>query len=134
MILIFHQFFNDQDAEGPKVVVGGAYAPDGTEKPSGGAILNEADNGLKNRRYTIAMARLTDVDSATRHFFFNLADNETLDFKSADLENYGYCVFGRVIEGTDVVDKIGAVAVHDTDQLDHTPVKTVLLKSARRIR
>jgi peptidyl-prolyl cis-trans isomerase B (cyclophilin B) len=131
---IFHQVLNDPGTNGPKVVIGGAYAPDGTEKECGGAILNEADNGLKNQRYTIAMARQSDVDSATRHFFFNLADNEILDFKSADLENFGYCVFGQVVDGQEVVEKIGASEVRDTDQFDHTPVKTVLLKTARRIR
>ncbi len=131
---IFHQVFNAKGQDEPKVVIGGGYDPKGEERHSSGAIRNEADNGLKNLPYTIAMAREAELDSATRHFFFNLANNEMLDHSADDPESFGYCVFGEVIEGTEIVDKISRVEVQDTEQFDRTPVKTVLLKTARRIK
>jgi cyclophilin family peptidyl-prolyl cis-trans isomerase len=128
---IVHQVLN----EIPKVVIAGAYTPELEEKKAQTPIRNEARNGLKNVRGTIAMARQPDaVDSATCHFFFNLADNDVLDHKDSTLDGYGYCVFGKVIEGMDVVDRIGAVDVHDTDEFARIPVQTVSIKSIRRVR
>jgi cyclophilin family peptidyl-prolyl cis-trans isomerase len=72
-------------------------------------VVNEANNGLSNKRGTIAMARTSEVNSATAQFFINLKDNAFLDFKNATPEGYGYCVFGKVVEGMDVVDKIAAI-------------------------
>jgi cyclophilin family peptidyl-prolyl cis-trans isomerase len=78
-------------------------------KPLRPPVVNEANNGLSNKRGTIAMARTSEVNSATAQFFINLKDNGFLDFKSATPEGYGYCVFGKVVEGMDVVDKIAAI-------------------------
>ncbi len=78
-------------------------------KPLRPPVVNEANNGLSNKRGTIAMARTDEVNSATAQFFINLKDNGFLDFKSATPEGYGYCVFGKVVEGMDVVDKIAAI-------------------------
>ena len=127
---IFHQVFKDY----PRVVIGGAYTADLTEQKPQTPVRNEAHNGLENRRGTIAMARQSDaIDSATCHFFFNLTDNQkVLDHKDRTLEGYGYCVFGEVIEGMDVVDKIGACEVHDTGQFEQIPIKPVVINSIRR--
>jgi len=131
-LTIFHQVIKDY----PKVVIGGAFSADMVEKATRTPIRNEAHNGLKNQRATIAMARRPDaIDSATCHFFINLTDNvEMLDHKDRTLDGYGYCAFGRVVEGMEVVDKIGASEVHDSDNLERTPVKTVLIKSMRTTR
>jgi cyclophilin family peptidyl-prolyl cis-trans isomerase len=128
---IFHQVIKDY----PKVILGGAFTANLSEKKARTPIYNEAHNGLKNRRGTIAMARQPDaVHSATCYFFFNLTDNEVLDHKDRTLEGYGYCVFGQIIQGLDVADKIARVEVHDTDQFDRIPVETVMINSIRRVR
>ena len=99
-------------------------------------MRNEAHNDLSNRRGTIAMARRPDaIDSATCHFFFNVSDNhEVLDHKDRTPDGYGYCVFGEVTAGMDVVEKISAVEVTDQPQFERIPVKTVLIRSVRRAR
>ena len=126
---IFHQVLKDY----PHIVLGGAYTTDLAEKKARTPIRNEAHNGLKNRRATIAMARLPNhQDTATCHFFINLADNEVLDYKDRTTQGYGYCVFGEVIKGIETVDRIGSVAVHDTDKFERIPAETVLIKSIRR--
>ena len=113
----------------------GGYGTNLVEKPGRTPVRNEAHNGLKNRRGTISMVRLPDaIDSATCQFFINVADNPTLDFKDRTPERYGYCVFGEVVEGLDVVDKIGNAEVHDTTQLERTPVQAIVVKSIRRTR
>jgi len=123
---IFHQIYKGQG------IVGGGYTEDRKEKKTQGTVRNEADNGLKNNRGTIAMARQPDaIDSATSQFFFNLSDNPELDHKDRTLSGYGYCVFGRVVKGSSVIDKIGIVEV---DEKDRFPVETVLIKSVRCIR
>ncbi len=128
---VFHQVTQ----QAPKLILGGAYTADMTEKETKAPIYNEAHRGLKNDRGTIAMARQPDAqDSATCHFFLNATDNRILDHQDRTAEGYGYCAFGKVIEGMDVVDKIGAVEVHDTDQFSGIPVKTVMIQSARRVR
>jgi len=131
---IFHQVFKDY------VILGGSYSPDLKEKEAGAAIRNEARGGLKNLRGTIAMARRADViDSATCQFFFNLKDNPKLDYKEgggevySSPEDYGYCVFGSVTEGMDVLEQIGSVAVHDSGEFEMIPVQTVLIRSIRRV-
>ncbi len=102
--LVFHRVINGF------MVQGGGFTPDMRQKqPSRGAIKNEADNGLKNLRGTVAMARTSEVNSATSQFFVNVVDNARLDFTSADPRGYGYAVFGEVIAGMDTVDKIKAV-------------------------
>lgn len=126
---IFHQAVKD------KVVLAGGYTADLVEKKARTPVRNEAHHGLKNVRGTIAMVRRPDaIDSATCEFFFNLADNPWLDFKDRTPEKYGYCVFGRVIEGMDVLDRISAVKVEDSADFPSKPVETVLITSARRLR
>lgn len=128
---IFHQVIKDY----PKVVLCGAFTQDLAEKKALTSVRNEADNGLKNQRATIAMARQADaIDSATCHFFLNLDDNEVLDHQDRTLEGYGYCVFGKVTDGMDVVDKIGGSEVRDTGEFEQIPVRTVMIKSIRRLR
>ena len=91
------------------MIQGGGYKPDFTRKPTLAPIKNEANNGLQNTIGTIAMARAADPDSATSQFFINVKDNDFLDFKSPDRRGWGYCVFGRVTKGMDVVHAIRKV-------------------------
>ena len=107
---IVHQVYPGQG------FLAGGYDTKFVEKKARTPIRNEADNGLKNRRGTIAMVRCPDViDSATCQFFINVADNPTLDHRDRHSPaGYGYCVFGTVADGLDVVDKIGSAKVHDT--------------------
>lgn len=122
-------------------VLGGGYTRDMTAKKTRTAIRNEAHNGLKNLRGTIAMVRRPDViDSATCQFLFNLSDNPGLDHKdAATAEGYGYCVFGRVIDGMEVLDRIGKQKVHEVaapggEPFQNVPVETVMINSVRRVR
>lgn len=116
------------------VIIGGAYTSELEEKPTDGPIFNQAMDGRKNLRGTIAMARKPDViDSATCHFFINLQDHPNLDHAGEKAEEYGYCVFGEVIDGMDVADKIGNVAVHDTTDFEQIPVENVVIKSIRKM-
>jgi peptidyl-prolyl cis-trans isomerase B (cyclophilin B) len=91
------------------MVQGGGYDAQYEKRPTRSPVQNEADNGLKNKRGTVAMARTGDPHSATAQFFVNVVDNASLDHKAKDPQGWGYCVFGRVTEGLDVVDKIKAV-------------------------
>ena len=122
-------------------VLGGGYTKDMTLKKERPPIRNEALNGLKNVRGTIAMVRKPDIiDSATCQFMFNLADSPFLDLKDASTaEGYGYCVFGEVVDGMDILDKIGAqpvkeVAVPDGAPFKRVPVEMVMIRSMRRVR
>ncbi len=126
---IVHQIFKGQG------IMAGGYGVDLVEKPTRVPIRNEAHNGLKNRRGTLAMVRSADaVDSARSQFFFNLADNDALDHRDRTPEGYGYCVFGEVISGMEVLDKIAELPVHDSPQLDSTPTQPVVIKQIRRSR
>ncbi len=126
---IFHQVYKGQG------IVGGGYNTKFVEKPSRTAIRNEATNGRKNLRGTIAMVRQpSTIDSSTCQFFINVADNPSLDYRDNTPEGYGYCVFGEVIEGMDVVDKINNVPVHDVGDFERTPTEPVLVQSIRRVR
>ncbi len=128
---IFHQVIKDY----PKVVLGGAFTTELSEKKAHPPIYNEAHNGLKNLRGTIAMAREADaIHSATCYFFLNLTDNEVLDHKDRTLDGYGYCVFGKITDGIKVADKIAEVEVRDTEQFERIPVQTVTIRSARQLR
>jgi len=120
---IFHRVIADF------MIQGGGYTEDFTKKPSRQPIENEADNGLKNKRGTIAMARTNEPHSATNQFFINHVDNSSLDHTAKTEEGYGYCVFGKVIQGLDVVDAIAGVP---TDQ-DDTPKETIKIITVRRI-
>jgi cyclophilin family peptidyl-prolyl cis-trans isomerase len=124
---VFHQVVSNY------IVLGGGYSTTMEEKPAQMRIRNEAHNGLKNRRGTIAMARTMDViDSSTSQFFINVADNPTLDHTSRDVEGYGYCVFGEVVDGMDIVDRIAQAETHDTPQFELLPVEPIVIRSAAR--
>jgi peptidyl-prolyl cis-trans isomerase B (cyclophilin B) len=113
------------------VIQGGGFKPGLVEKKSRGPIKNEAGNGLSNLRGTIAVARTSDPNSGTCQFFINVQDNKFID-KSKDTD--GYCVFGKVIAGMDVVDKIKQVATGDRGGHQNVPQSDVLIKSVRRDR
>jgi len=110
------------------MIQGGGMTPDMNEKPTDAPIRNEARNGIRNSRGTVAMARTNDPNSATAQFFINLKDNAFLDF---GIRGAGYAVFGEVIEGMDVVDKIAAVQTTRRGQHDDVPVTPVLITSAK---
>ncbi|MGE3241070.1 MAG: peptidylprolyl isomerase [Pirellulales bacterium] len=117
-----------------KMILGGGYAVDRQPKLVGAAVRNEAHNGLKNVRGTIAMARdaAAGIDSATTQFFLNLADSPNFDHRGDGPEEYGYCVFGEVVEGLDVADEISRSATDDHGgDLALTPVPPVVVKSIR---
>lgn len=114
------------------MIQGGGFEPGMREKPTKAPIKNEAANGLENKRGTIAMARTSDPDSATAQFFINLVDNKGLD-RANTRDKVGYCVFGKVIDGMDVVDKISQVKTGRTGPFDDVPEKDVVIKSIRRI-
>jgi peptidyl-prolyl cis-trans isomerase A (cyclophilin A) len=117
------------------MIAGGGFTEKLEAKETRAYILNEADNGLKNVRGTIAMARLPEhPDSATSQFFINLVDNSFLDHENPDdPEKFGYCVFGKVVEGMNVVDAIAGVAVSDQGQFPKTPNTPVVIKSIERL-
>ncbi len=100
---LFHRVINGF------MIQGGGFEPGMRQKPMRAPIRNEADNQLKNATYTIAMARTSEPHSAMAQFFINVADNAFLDHTTPTPQGWGYCVFGRVVEGTDVVDRIKAV-------------------------
>jgi len=119
------------------MIVGGAFTAELEAVPTRTPIFNEAeDAGLSNRRGTIAMARdPSDPHSATNLFFFNLADNKALDHKDREkAEEYGYCVFGEVIEGMDVLDRIAQLPVKEQDGFTALPTRTVRIDSVRTLR
>src|SRR5574344_2154574 len=91
------------------MIQGGGFTKEMNQKPTNAPVKNEAANGLSNKRGTLAMARTMVVDSATSQFFVNLVDNPYLDYQAPDPQHFGYCVFGKVVDGLDVVDKIGKV-------------------------
>lgn len=110
------------------MIQGGGFDPSMEEKPAGAPIRNEAKNGLRNSRGTVAMARLDNPDSATAQFFINVRDNHRLDF---GIGGAGYAVFGEVLEGMDVVEKIVAVPTQTKGNYQNVPVTPVLIKKAR---
>ena len=117
------------------LIAGGGYTADLQAKRAGAEILSEADNGLKNLPGTIAMARYPDsIDSASSQFWFNLGTNTSLDHQGDEnAQTYGYCVFGKVIEGMDVLERIASVQVVARDKFSNTPAKPVVIESVRRI-
>jgi peptidyl-prolyl cis-trans isomerase B (cyclophilin B) len=106
---------------------GGGFEPGMKQKPTAAAIQNEANNGLKNKKYTLAMARTSDPHSATAQFFINCVDNDFLDFRAENAQGWGYAVFGRVVEGMDVVDAIEKVKTGRKGFHDDVPVDDVLI-------
>jgi len=111
------------------MIQGGGFEPGMTQKPTKTPIKNEADNGLKNDRGTLAMARTGDPHSATAQFFINVVDNGFLNFKSPSRDGWGYCVFGKVTEGMDVVDQIRKVATGSSGGHQDVPKEEVILES-----
>src|SRR5262249_17218746 len=114
------------------MIQGGGMQPGLREKQTGKPIQNEADNGLKNERGTIAMARTSDPHSATAQFFINVKDNAFLNHTAKTPRGWGYCVFGKVIEGMDVVDKIKNVQTASKGAHDDVPVEDVVIRSVRK--
>ena len=112
------------------MVQGGGFEPGMKQKPCTAPIKNEADNGLKNDAYTLAMARTSDPHSATAQFFINVADNEFLNFKAPNGNGWGYCVFGKVVEGRDVVDKIKGVKTGTKGFHQDVPKDDVIIERA----
>jgi len=110
------------------MVQGGGMTADLSEKAKKASIKNEANNGLKNTRGTIAMARTPDPDSASSQFFINLVDNDFLNFKSETPQGWGYAVFGKVTEGMEVVDAIAAVKTGEQNGAGDAPVEPVVMK------
>ena len=114
------------------MIQGGGFTPELAQKKTKAPIKNEANNGLKNLRGTIAMARTQVVDSATAQFFINTVDNAFLDFKEPTMRGFGYAVFGQVVAGMDVVDKIAAVKTGSHGFMGDVPVEAVVIKTIRR--
>ncbi len=121
---VFHRVINGF------MVQGGGFEPGMKQKTTRAPIRNEGENGLKNDAYTVAMARTPNPHSATAQFFINVANNDFLNFRAASAEAYGYCVFGRVAEGREVVDKIKAVATNSRGMHQDVPTMDVVIEKA----
>jgi peptidyl-prolyl cis-trans isomerase B (cyclophilin B) len=115
------------------MIQGGGFAPGMQQKPTESPIKNEAQNGLKNARYTIAMARTNDPHSATAQFFINVQDNDFLNHSAPNAQGWGYCVFGKVTEGTDVVDRIKAVTTGSKGFHQDVPKDDVVIEKAEEV-
>ncbi|MCO6434129.1 peptidylprolyl isomerase [Nitrosomonas nitrosa] len=109
------------------MIQGGGFEPGMKQKKTLAPIKNEAANGLKNDAYTIAMARTSDVDSATSQFFINVSNNSFLNYSAPTPQGFGYCVFGKVVEGKDVVDKIKQVKTGDYAGHQNVPLEDVVI-------
>ena len=112
------------------VIQGGGFTEDMVQKKTLAPVKNEADNGLKNARGSLSMARTNDINSATSQFFVNLKDNDFLDHSRG---NFGYAVFAKVVEGMDVIDKIAAVETGRRKGFDDVPVEPVIMKHVQRM-
>ncbi len=112
---------------------GGGFEPGMKQKPTLAAIQNEANNGLKNKKYTLAMARTSDPHSATAQFFINCTDNDFLDFRAENAQGWGYAVFGRVVEGMDVVDAIEKVRTGRKGFHDDVPLEDVRIERVTEV-
>ena len=121
---IFHRVINDF------MIQGGGFDKTMKQKPTKPEIKNEANNGLKNDKYTIAMARTMAPHSASSQFFINVKDNYFLDFTSESPQGWGYAVFGKVVAGTDIIDKIKTVKTSRSGMHDDVPVDAVVIESA----
>ena len=112
------------------MIQGGGFEPGMKQKPTRAPIKNEAGNGLKNDRYTIAMARTSDPHSASSQFFINVKDNDFLNHSAPSADGWGYCVFGRVVEGQDIVDGIKKVKTGKRGFHSDVPVEDVIIERA----
>ena len=132
----FLQYVRDKHSDGTDfhrvidgfMIQGGGYAADFKERPTRAPVPLEARNGLRNERYTVAMARTSDPDSATAQFFINVKDNANLDAPNPD--GHGYTVFGKVVSGTEVVDRIRAVRTTSQGRMQNVPVDPITIQSA----
>ncbi len=124
---IFHRVIKDF------VIQGGGFTQEMVQKPTRSPIKNEASNGLKNDRGTIAMARTTVIDSATSQFYINLKNNDFLNHRDNSPQGFGYAVFGKVVEGMDVVDKIGSVPTGIKAGMPDVPLTPVIIKDIKRL-
>ena len=122
---IFHRVINHF------MIQGGGFERDLSEKNTRASISNEAGNGLLNQTGTIAMARTADPDSATAQFFVNLFDNQFLDYVGPEPDQIGYCVFGKVTSGMDVIQKLGLTQTNTVGRYSDVPVKPIIIKSAK---
>jgi len=121
---LFHRVINGF------MIQGGGFEPGMRQKPTSAPIQNEAANGLRNNKYTIAMARTSDPHSATSQFFINVADNDFLNHTAPSGQGWGYCVFGKVVEGADVVDKIKSVRTGRSGGHQDVPEEDVVILRA----
>jgi peptidyl-prolyl cis-trans isomerase B (cyclophilin B) len=121
---VFHRVINGF------MVQGGGFASGMKQKPTDDAIVNEADNGLKNDKYTVAMARTNDPHSASAQFFINVADNDFLNHSAPTPSGWGYAVFGKIIEGTELVDKSKSVKTGSAGGHRDVPVDDVVIERA----
>ena len=115
------------------MVQGGGFSPGMQQKPTRAPVAHEGMNGLKNAKYTVAMARTGDPHSATAQFFINVGDNAFLDYKGPSPQGWGYCVFGKVVEGQDVVDKIKGVATARSGHHENVPTSDVVIQRAELV-
>ncbi len=115
------------------MIQGGGFEPGMKQRPTDAPIQNEAKNGLKNNRYTLAMARTQVPHSATAQFFINTTDNDFLNHKAESAQGWGYAVFGRVVEGTDIVDRIEAVKTGRRGMHDDVPLDDVVIEKATEV-
>ena len=122
--VIFHRVINDF------MIQGGGFEPNMKQKSCKDEIKNEADNGLGNNNYTVAMARTSIPDSASSQFFINIADNDFLNHTAPTSSGWGYCVFGKVVAGMDVVDKIKAVQTTSKAGHRDVPIEPVIIEKA----
>ena len=123
---IFHRVIPDF------MIQGGGFTEDFKQKPTRDPIKNEAANGLKNERGTLAMARTMVIDSATAQFFINVKNNALLDHRDPSMQGFGYAVFGKVTAGMDIVDKITATPTTSKGPHENVPVTPVVIKSIKR--
>jgi len=112
------------------MIQGGGFAPGMQQKPTGAQIQNEANNGLKNDHYTLAMARTSAPHSATAQFFINATDNDFLNFRSESPQGWGYAVFGKVVKGTEVIDQIKGVKTGSRGMHQDVPKEEVVIEKA----
>ena len=112
------------------MIQGGGFAPGMSQKPTGAQVENEAHNGLKNNKYTVAMARTSDPHSASAQFFINVADNDFLNHKSPTPQGWGYAVFGKVVGGQDIVDRLKGVATGNRGGHGDVPKTDVVIEKA----
>lgn len=121
---VFHRVINGF------MIQGGGFDAKFTQKPTRATVKNEADNQISNKRGTVAMARTSDPHSASAQFFINVADNNFLDFKAPTPQHYGYCVFGEVVEGMDIIDKIKGVRTGSKNGHQDVPAENILILEA----